>query len=188
MRRRALLVAAVAALGAAAGCSSGPGAAQPVGNDQRYVPGDGRTIVFPRSQRKAAPGIGGSTMDAAEFDLPSLHRVVVVNFWASWCPPCRAEAADLEAAYQATKEKVSFIGVDTRDQEDAAKAFMKGRVNYPSLFDPQGHIALEFTDVPPNTLPATVIVDKAAKVAAVIRAPVGQAALIELVNRIDGET
>jgi thiol-disulfide isomerase/thioredoxin len=174
---------------AVAGCSSGGGTAQQ-GNDTRYVAGDGRTVVFAAADRKPAPAIGESTLDGGRFDLAAQRgHVVVLNFWASWCAPCRAEAADLEATHQSTKDSgVTFIGVDSRDQKDAATAFIAGRVTYPSLFDPAGRIALRFSDVPPNTFPATLIVDKAGKVAAVIRRAVEQGALTELVRQIGAET
>jgi thiol-disulfide isomerase/thioredoxin len=174
---------------ALAGCSGG-GTGNVQSNANRYVAGDGRTIVFTKADRKPAPTIDESTLDGGRFDLAAQRgHVVVVNFWASWCAPCRAEAADLEATHQSTKDSgVAFVGVDSRDQKDAANAFLAGRVTYPSLFDPAGRIALRFTDVPPNTFPATLIVDKQGKVAAVIRQAVAQGSLIDLVRQIGAET
>ena len=60
MRFVGVLLVAVAVL---AGCGGGPGAARPVGNDNRYVAGDGRTIVIAKADRKAAPAVDGSTLD-----------------------------------------------------------------------------------------------------------------------------
>ena len=61
----------------------------------------------------------------------------MLNFWGSWCAPCRAEADDLEATYQATKASgVTFLGINVQDSRDKALAFEEGRVTYPSLFDP----------------------------------------------------
>jgi thiol-disulfide isomerase/thioredoxin len=174
---------------ALAGCSGGaPGT--PQNNANRFVAGDGRTIVYAQADRKPAPTIDESTLDGGKFDLAAQRgHVVVVNFWASWCAPCRAEAADLEATHQSTKDSgVAFVGVDSRDQKDAATAFVAGRVTYPSLFDPAGRIALRFADVPPNTFPATLIVDKAGKVAAVIRATVRKDVLTDLVTQFGAET
>jgi thiol-disulfide isomerase/thioredoxin len=188
--RCARLVAGLTAAGVVlAGCSAGGGAAGQ-GNDTRYVAGDGKTIVFTKADRKAAPAIDESTLDGGRFDLAAQRgHVVVVNFWASWCAPCRAEAADLEAIHRSTKDSgVAFVGVDSRDQKDAANAFIAGRLTYPSLFDPAGRIALRFSDVPPNTFPATLVVDRDGKVAAVIRRAVEQGALTELVRQIGAET
>jgi peroxiredoxin len=98
------------------------------------------------------------------------------------------EAADLEATHLSTKDSgVSFVGVDSRDQKDAAVAFLAGRITYPSLFDPEGRVALGFSQVPPNTFPATLVVDKSGKVAAVIRATVRQADLTRLVTQLGAE-
>ncbi len=189
--RCATLVAGLtAAVLVLAGCSTGHDAvSQGTGNDNRYVAGDGKTIVYQITDRKPAPVVSGSILDGGSFDLAALHgKVVVVNFWASWCAPCRLEAADLEATHQSTKDSgVSFVGVDSRDQKDAAVAFLAGRITYPSLFDPAGRVALSFSQVPPNTFPATLIVDKQGKVAAVIRTTVRKDDLTRLVTQIGAE-
>jgi thiol-disulfide isomerase/thioredoxin len=187
---RALLVVAVLTTGLLAGCSTGRDAVtQGAGGGNRYVAGDGRTIVYPAAQRKPAPEVRGSTVDGGSFDLASVRgRVVVLNFWASWCAPCRSEAAGLETVHLSTKDSgVTFVGVDSRDEKDAALAFLAGRVTYPSLFDPAGRIALRFADVPPTTLPATLIVDRAGRIAVVIRASVTEAGLAKLVGQISAE-
>jgi peroxiredoxin len=186
MRRFA---AALLALLLLAGCETGRGAGAPGDGANRFVAGDGRTIVYAQADRKPAPSVQGSTVDGGSFDLATVKgHVVVVNFWASWCAPCRLEAADLEAVHLSTKDSgVTFVGVDSRDEKDAARAFAAGRVTYPSLFDPAGRIALRFADVPPTTLPATLLIDKDGKIAAVIRAAVNQADLAELIKRLTGE-
>ncbi len=189
MRRQFVVLTLVAAL--LTGCSTGKDAVnENAGSDNRYVAGDGRTIVYPVADRKPAPAVTGSTLDGVSFDLASRKgHVVVLNFWASWCAPCRAESADLEAVHQSTKDSgVDFLGVDSRDEKDAAVSFVAGRVTYPSLFDPGGRVALRFADVPPTTLPSTLVVDKAGKVAAVIRAVVRQDDLARLVGQIGAES
>src|SRR5262245_2118091 len=176
MRGRALL-AAIALTGAMAGCSGTPAPAGPA------------IQVFPASQRQAAPELSGDLLDGSgTFDLAAHHGdVVVVNFWASWCGPCHAEADDLENTYQATKAtKVTFLGINTRDDLDAAKSFVVGRSSYPNIFDPQGKLVLGFK-VPPSNIPSTVIIDRQGRVAAVAVTPVIQAMLEPVVAQIAAE-
>ena len=69
-------------------------------------------------------------------------RVVVINFWASWCVECRVEARDLEETWQAYRDDgVVFIGVDFDDTEVKAKAYLEEfGVTYPNGLDGRGHI------------------------------------------------
>ena len=74
-----------------------------------------------------APDFGLTSFDGRTFKL-SEHRghVVIVNFWASWCPPCREEAAYLEQTWRKYKDKeVIFVGVDWVDTEKEALAYIK---------------------------------------------------------------
>jgi thiol-disulfide isomerase/thioredoxin len=112
---------------------------------------------------------------------------VVLNFWGSWCAPCRAEIDDLENMYQATKAGgVDFLGINGRDNRDLAMAFQQGRVTYPSLFDPGGRTSLDF-DVPPNSTPSTIVLDRAGRIAVVVRNAIRQDAFQPYVERIAAE-
>ncbi|MEV7329677.1 TlpA disulfide reductase family protein [Micromonospora sp. NPDC093244] len=139
-------------------------------------------------QRSAPPKLAGELLTGGTYDVDQARgQVVVVNFWGSWCAPCRAEADDLEATYQATKASgVTFLGINVQDSRDKAKAFEEGRVTYPSLFDPSSRLALDL-DIPPNTVPATVVLDRDGRTAAVIRAAVKQEGLQPIVERIAAE-
>ncbi|MGW3889052.1 TlpA family protein disulfide reductase [Micromonospora chokoriensis] len=139
-------------------------------------------------QRSAPPKLAGELLLGGTYDVTQARgQVVVVNFWGSWCAPCRAEADDLEAVHQATKGSgVTFLGINVQDSRDKAKAFEQGRVTYPSLFDPASRLALDL-DIPPNTVPATVVLDREGRIASVIRAAVKQEGLQPIVERIAAE-
>lgn len=188
----ALLPALLLAPLLAAGCA-GTDAARtgPGGTDSRYVAGDGTTEVIEPAKRKAAPPITGTTFDGAAYRLAD-HRgkTVVINFWASWCAPCRAESPALEQVYQEHKSKgVEFLGVNIKDGRENAKAFLRNvKTTYPNLYDQPGEIALGFRDtVPPNAIPSTIVVDRKGKVAARIIGPTTLSALRRLVSRVAAE-
>jgi peroxiredoxin len=142
------------------------------------------------ADRVEAPAVRGELLGGGSFDLAD-HRgdVVVVNFWASWCGPCWAEADDLEQVYLATKAKgVAFIGINTRDEDDAAQGFVRDRaITYPSLVDRPGKVALGF-DVPPSVIPATILIDRRGKVAMLIPKAVLSDELQPLVNQLIAES
>ena len=113
--------------------------------------------------------------------------VVVVNFWGSWCAPCVAEADDLEATYQATRDDgVSFVGVNVKDTEAAASAFADARSTYPSIFDPSSRLVLGFA-VPPTAIPSTLILDRQGRVAAIANSALVRAELEPVVAQIAAE-
>ncbi|MEU5779847.1 TlpA family protein disulfide reductase [Micromonospora lupini] len=174
------LLATVAAV-ALAGCSSG-------GDGEKSCTSDGLTITCAPDQRSKTPKVTGELLTGGQYDVSQARgQVVVVNFWGSWCAPCRAEADDLETTYQATKASgVTFLGVNVQDSRDKAIAFEQGRATYPSIFDPSSRQALNF-DIPPNTTPATVVLDRDGRIAVVIRRAVTQDELRPIVERIAAE-
>jgi thiol-disulfide isomerase/thioredoxin len=183
MRSRRLLAALLAAVTAGTalvGCSAG-------NEESRCTNRDGVVECAP-DQRSAAPKLAGDLLTGGTYDVSTARgQVVVVNFWGSWCAPCRAEADDLEATYQATKGAgVTFLGINVQDSRDKALAFEEGRVSYPSIFDPASRLALAL-DIPPNTIPATIVLDREGRIATVVRAAVTRETLRPLVDRIAAE-
>ena len=85
---------------------------------------------------QSAPDFTLTTFDSQTIHLSDLKgKVVVVNFWASWCKPCEQEAADLEAAWRYYQERgdVAFIGIAWTDTEPASKAYLeKFDITYPN--------------------------------------------------------
>jgi thiol-disulfide isomerase/thioredoxin len=140
------------------------------------APPEDRIQVFAPADRKPAPALHGDLLDGSgPFDPTVLRgKVVVVNFWGSWCGPCVGEAPELEAVYAAHKENgVAFLGVDVRDEVDNARAFARQYITYPSISDPSSRVALDF-EVVPNAVPNTIILDRQGRIAAVARGPVYQ--------------
>jgi peroxiredoxin len=182
MSRRALAVVAVAvvAAGSLAGCGESW--------EERCATSAAGFLECAPAERPPAGAVAGELLDGTAYDLAADRgKVVVVNFWGSWCNPCRAEADDLEGTYQATKDRgVAFLGVNIQDDRDAAKAFERTRATYPSLFDPASKVALEF-EVTPNATPATFVLDRQGRIAAAKRAAVTAADLRPVVERVAAE-
>jgi cytochrome c biogenesis protein CcmG, thiol:disulfide interchange protein DsbE len=122
-----------------------------------------------------------------EADLATLRgRVVVVNFWASWCGPCREEMPALQQVsrdYADDGRPVTFVGVDVSDQRAAANAFLtRAGVTYPTVFDGKGLSGGVATAWSVTALPQTWFVAPDGSRAGRIARPVTAA---ELRQRID---
>lgn len=157
------LVALLAAL-ALAGCSQE--AADP-GDSAGFVEGDGTSVILPVDQRKPAPVLTGTDLNGEPVDTSTWEGSPgVINVWASWCAPCRAEAPELVAVAKQNPE-VNFLGLDTRDSDAPARAFVeKFNIPYPNLPDPDGQLVLQFSDsLPPQAIPSTLLVDAQGRVA-----------------------
>ena len=139
-------------------------------------------------KRPQVKDVTGDLLDGGTYDVSQDRgKVVVVNFWGSWCAPCRAEADDLEQTYQATKAKgVAFIGVNSRDDKDSARAFERGRVTYPSIYDFDGKVALKF-DVTQTSTPQTLILDRQGRIAVALRSATTHSKLEPLVEKVAAE-
>lgn len=96
---------------------------------------------------RPAPPFTLTLFDGRTLRLEDLRgRVVLLNFWASWCPPCRAEAPMLEAMWRELKgQDVVFLGVNTQDEAPRAQAFLdEFGITYPNGRDPGGRIAIDY--------------------------------------------
>lgn len=166
VRRRAALAALLLGATALTACSSS-GTAD--GSGKGFVSGDGTITVLPVTQRPDPVALSGKTLEGSDLDLTSLRgKVVVLNVWGSWCPPCRKEAPELERAYRSLRPRgVQFLGIDTRDNAAAASAFVvRFGITYPSLVD-DGTLLLAFRGaVPAAAVPTTLVLDRAGRIAA----------------------
>jgi len=190
---RIAMGAAVAALVglATAGCDGGQIAADvPQSSGQSFVGHSYESTFYQVGQRPAAPAVSGTTVAGQRLNLDTYRgKTIVLNFWGSWCDPCRSEAPALGTlARQLQPDGVRFVGVDIRDEPDAALAFMQNfNVSYPSLNDPNDQIALEFqSTVPPAAIPTTLIIDRSGRIAARIVGASTYAELKDLVAKVAG--
>ena len=154
-------------------------------SEESFVSGDGSTTYIKISDRKFAPAITGMTLKGENYTYEK-DRVAVVNVWASWCSPCRAEAPTLVALANKYKD-VAFIGILTRDNPANAEAFERRfKIPYPTLIDDS--ILLGFKgSLPANAIPTTVILDDSGRVAARISGVVTVASLSKLIEKVSAE-
>jgi thiol-disulfide isomerase/thioredoxin len=148
----------------------------------------------PVEERGEAPTDALPTLDVDglgdELSLQDLRgRVVVLNFWASWCGPCRVEQPDLNEAFEELPEdEVAFLGVNVSDSEPNARAHWREfEVPYTSLYDPENTYASRFRGIGPRTLPTTVFIDAEGRVAARVFGLVRTSEIIGLADHIASE-
>jgi thiol-disulfide isomerase/thioredoxin len=178
MKKFALIVAlAIALTGCGGGGTSSAG--------ESFVSGDGSTTFIKIADRKIAPAISGMTLSGTNY-IYTKNKVAVVNVWASWCSPCRAEAPILVSL--ANKyTNVDFIGILTRDNPANAEAFERRfKIPYPTVIDDSILIGFKGS-LPANAIPSTVILDKNGRVAARISGVVTVASLTQLIERVSAE-
>ena len=190
--RGAATVGACVLVGALIGaCTSSGSSNDALGDGQGFVTSEGAASRVPVQDRVSAPDITGVTLDGSELALSEFEgEVVVVNVWASWCGPCRAEAQALrEVAKESERDGVQFVGLNTRDNDAAAQAYERGfGIDYPSWVDRDGQLQLAFRDsLPPSSIPSTVVIDREGRVAARVLGPTSYSQLTELVAYVSGE-
>ncbi|ROR91826.1 TlpA disulfide reductase family protein [Nocardioides aurantiacus] len=162
----------------------------PTTGDKGYVDGRGIITRLPVAERTTPGAVEGQTLEGKQLALDDYKgRVIVLNVWGSWCPPCRKEAPILrDAARELGKQDVAFIGINTRDaSQDQGLAFQRRYdVPYPSLFDPSGRTLLAFAGtLNPSAIPSTVVLDEKGRVAASILGEVpSRRTLVDLVEDV----
>ncbi|RMF51808.1 MAG: TlpA family protein disulfide reductase [Chloroflexota bacterium] len=130
-----------------------------------------------------APLFTLQTLDGQEIALESLRgKVVVINFWASWCGPCRDEAAELEAVWQQYKDKdVVFLGIAYTDTERNAQAYLKEfGITYPNGLDYKTKISAQYRI---TGVPETFIVDRTGHISEFVMVPLKRAQLSAMIER-----
>ncbi|MFC1410870.1 TlpA family protein disulfide reductase [Streptacidiphilus sp. N1-12] len=143
--------------------------------------------------RQSAPELAGQDLDGKSLSLAQYRgKVVLLTFWGSWCVPCRADAAAVEAVRSGPRAGgVQFLGVDTRDGTvGAAKQFAADHgLGFPSLYDPTGGLWQEFRPYADDSesMPLTAVVDRQGRVAAWARTPLTEQQLDALLAPVLAE-
>ncbi|AXI78968.1 TlpA family protein disulfide reductase [Peterkaempfera bronchialis] len=190
--RLAAVAGAVLAAVAAAGCSSSGSGGGDAGSG--FVAGKGGIDTAAAGHRPTAPDISGETVDGRKAALSDFKgKVVVVNVWGSWCPPCRLEAKGFQRTWTAYQGKdVQFLGINTRDTSvQNAKVFEKNfGITYPSLYDPSGAQILRFPKgaLNPQFIPSTLVIDRDGKIAARAIKPLAEEDLESMIKPVLAET
>lgn len=130
-----------------------------VENDRRNVARD-----FTQGKRPMAVDFNLERLNGdGSLRLSSLRgKVVVINFWAAWCNPCKTEAPRFQAAYERYRGRVEFVGVDTTDfSGDARKFLSQYGITYPNVRDPSGRVLNDYGGLP---LPRTFVVARSGRV------------------------
>ena len=120
-------------------------------------------------------------------DFP--EQVVVLNVWGSWCGPCREEMPGLQLIHEQTRATgVTLLGIDVRDDREAARDFMTDRgITYPTIYDNPARSLTALRGFPRNTVPSTIVLDRQHRVAAIFLTAVRVSELLPVVQRIAAE-
>lgn len=170
------------------GCSSGSGDATSA-EGSGFVGGDGSIVIIDAKDRVPAPAVAGSTLDERDFVLADERgQIVVLNIWASWCAPCRAEAPELQEVWEQVRDDgVQFVGLNTRDSTTSARGFVETMgITFPSVEDSDGRLQLLFADsLPPQAIPSTLVIDRKGRVAARALGKVSAGTLRGMIDEVD---
>ena len=163
------------------GCSGGGTSS----SQESFVSGNGVVTLIKPQDRIDAPALAGLTLSGTNYSSAS-GRVTVVNVWASWCAPCRAEIPALVALSKKYKE-TTFIGILTRDNLPTAEAFQRRfAIPYPTLIDDSILIGFKGS-LAANAIPTTVVIDRNGKVAGRISGAITVDSLSKLIETVSKE-
>ncbi len=138
----------------------------------------------------AAPAVGHpapdftlTTVAGETFTLSALRgKPVVLNFWATWCPPCRAELPELQAASARYADQVIIVGVNQAEPADAVRGFAgQFGLTFPIPLDEQAVVSRQYAV---RSLPTTFFVDRNGIIRRIQSGPVTEATLAQALKQI----
>lgn len=189
-RRGAGVCAAVATALVLAGCSGGNSVEDVslTGDNPGYVAGDGTMEMVDADQRAEPIVLDGTTLEGEPYDLADQRgRVVVLNVWGSWCPPCVAETPDLQEVWSEMEEAgepVAFLGLNYNEPAATGLAFKRANgVTYPSLSERDGEFfpALQGRA---TTTPTTLVLDPEGRIAGRVNGQISAATLRGMIEEV----
>jgi thiol-disulfide isomerase/thioredoxin len=190
-RRRTVVLAAAVSAGVLLIVLLVVGWADGGSNSQTQVDGNPNAVLYSAGHRPTAPDFTGTTLTGSKLSFAAYRgQVVVVNFWGSWCGPCRAEAPTLAAiAAKYQPSGVRFLGVDVRDTTASAEAFVRSfGITYPSVTDTSSEITLDFTAVVPIAgTPTTLVIDRDGQIAGAVFGEADYSELTTLLSNVTGK-
>ena len=133
----------------------------------------------------AAPNFSLVLFSGDTWQLTAHHgKPVLVNFWASWCPPCKQEMPALQKGWTGAKDTVDFVGVDVWDTDKDAHAFLQQYgATYPIGADPAGRIAINYGL---TGVPESFFIDRSGRVVQHYIGPLDDASLDALLATLPG--
>jgi thiol-disulfide isomerase/thioredoxin len=155
----------------------------------------GRLVRQPSTTGVVVEGVAAVGHPAPRVELPGLRggrvrlaalrgRPVVLNFWASWCPPCLAEMPEFERVHRRLGDRVAFLGVNQRDQAQAAEELARSTgVTYPLAVDPTGRSFDAFGGL---GMPTTALIRADGTVADIFAGQLDETLLSERIRRALG--
>lgn len=188
-RRRLLALPAlalVATLGLSACSSDGESISKQAnaGDDKNYLAGDGTVQQLSAGSRGKPVTLSGKLLDGTDWSSADHKgKIIVVNVWGSWCPPCKAEMPALEKAWTSFKKQgdIVMIGLDKQESAQTAAAYLESQnITYPSLRDDGGK-ALVSLQNKANATPSTLVLDTQHRIAARVSGATTTATLTGLV-------
>jgi peroxiredoxin len=135
-------------------------------------------------ENEPAPDFTLNTLDGRPVSLKDFRgRPVLINFWATWCPPCVEETPELAAAYEALKDRgVAFIGIGMQDETEKLRQFVEDlRVPYTIVEDPLGEAGGQYRVL---GMPTTFIVDQDGVLRKSIQGAVTKDQVMEALNAL----
>jgi cytochrome c biogenesis protein CcmG/thiol:disulfide interchange protein DsbE len=135
-------------------------------------------------QGRPAPKFALALFSGSRFESSALHgKIALVNFWASWCPPCRDEAPLLEAKWRGYRDRgLAVLGINVWDTDREARAFLaQYGISFPTGPDPNGRIAISYGVA---GIPESYFVDRNGMIALRVPGPLAASAIDAALSRL----